>query len=112
MYIIVEEEEPELATMQIDNRCEHYGFVYQQAGNTSRADVDVCDAMTSQAFTWTNPEGKRELLVQIYENNFKFKDGSNQKLKPEIDRKLYDHLVVSMDELNKRTEKIRIVKQL
>lgn len=47
MFIIIEEEEEELPTMKIENRCEHYSLLYQQVDNTNCAQVDVCDAKES-----------------------------------------------------------------
>lgn len=47
MFIIIEEEEEELPTMKIENKCEHYSLLYQQVDNTNCAQVDVCDAKES-----------------------------------------------------------------
>ena len=85
----------------------------------------MCDASKSEAFTWTDPEGKRELLIRLYENNYKFDTVADLGLKNSastkaVNNKLYvsandtmaKQISVSMDELNKPTEKVNVFKQL
>ena len=47
MLIIIEEEEEELPTMKIENKCSNISLVYQQAENTAAKEIDICDPRES-----------------------------------------------------------------
>lgn len=70
MLVIVEEEEEELPDMRIENKCDNICIVYQQEGNKKQMEVDLLDKKESQAFAWSDPNGKKVLELQFFRNNF------------------------------------------
>ena len=68
--MIVEEEEEELPDMRIENKCSNISIVYQQAGNRSGEEVDLCEPKESQAFAWSDPKGRKVLELQLFRGRY------------------------------------------
>jgi hypothetical protein len=95
--VIVEEEDPDLPTMKIQNRS-NIAIVYQQVGNQQQREIDIVDADSSQAFSWTDHQGLHQLKIEFY-NRRKY-DEQADLLCPVIDGQTLQSINVSLDELN------------
>lgn len=43
MFIFIEEEDEEMPSMRIENKCTNISLVFQQVGNQFETEIDICD---------------------------------------------------------------------
>jgi len=68
--VIIEEEDPELPNMLIENLCSNTSIICQQVGNSNLSEVDVIDPRSSEPFSWTDHRGLKQLQIKFFEGAF------------------------------------------
>jgi hypothetical protein len=43
IFVIVEQEDPKLPAMKVENLCDNISIAFQQVGNQIQTEIDICD---------------------------------------------------------------------
>jgi len=70
MFILIEEEDIELPTMKIENKCSDISLIFQQVENKQAKEIDICDPRQSQTISWSDPKGAFQLQMAFYEGYY------------------------------------------